>query len=112
MNTLTLQDPDSLLGTTLPAGVSLKNIQTMTVNTAGNLGQVTAAATAATPAVKEIDTLTITAVVDTVDSYTVTWGGVSVTTAAVDGTATKAESAALIASAINRDCPLACQQLS
>jgi len=33
-NTLSIQDPSSLMATTLPAGVSLKNIQTITINTA------------------------------------------------------------------------------
>ena len=58
VNTLDVQDADAVMGTTLPAGVVLKNIQKLNVNTAGALGQVTAVAAAAQ---KEIDTLTFTA---------------------------------------------------
>ena len=61
VNTLDVQDADAVMGTTLPAGVVLKNIQKLNVNTAGALGQVTAVAAAAQ---KEIDTLTFTAAIE------------------------------------------------
>ncbi|MDD3354504.1 hypothetical protein [Zoogloea sp.] len=97
-DTLNIQDPDAVMGAALPAGSVIKNVEKMVVNTAGALGQVTSAGSTAA---KEVDLLTISAVVNTVDSYTVTWNGVAVTTAPTDGTATLAESATLIAGAIN-----------
>lgn len=100
-NTLSILDAAGVLNTTLPAGVVLKNIQTATINTAGGLGSVVSAGSAAVAAVKEVDTITIASVANSVDTYTVTYGGVSLTTAATDASATLAESATLIAGAIN-----------
>ena len=97
-DTLSIQDPDAVMGAALPAGSVIKNVEKMVVNTAGALGQVTSAGSTAA---KEVDLLTISAVVNSVDSYTVTWNGVAVTTALTDASATLAESATLIAGAIN-----------
>lgn len=89
------------MNTAVPSGVTLTSVESMEIQTAGTLGVAAVTGSAAVDAVKEIDTLTISAVVNSVDSYTVTYGGVTVTTALTDASATKAESATLIANAIN-----------
>lgn len=97
VNTLDVQDADAVMGTTLPAGVVLKNIQKMVVNTAGALGNVTAAATA--PA-KGVNTITFSGTPVATDTYTVTINGVNYSTAAAAGTS-PADEAAVVAAVIN-----------
>lgn len=99
VDTLNIQDPDAVMGAALPAGVVIKNVEKMVVNTAGALGQVTSAGSAAA---KEIITITPTIVnAGSTSTLSVTYGGVSVTTAALDGSPDAAEAAALITAAIN-----------
>lgn len=97
-DTLVIRDAAGVMGTTAPAGMTIA-VEKIDINTAGALGQVTAAATAAQ---KEIDTLTFTVVnAASTSTLAVTYGGVTLTTAALDGTATQAEVNTLVANAIN-----------
>ncbi len=103
IDTLQITDAAGVMNTTIPAGMEIKNVEKMTVETAGSFGQVAAAPTAAVAAVKQVDTISFvindaTAVGVT---YDVTYNGVTLTTAARDNTATEAEAAALVAGAIN-----------
>jgi len=89
---------------TLPTGISLTSIETVNIETAGDLGQVAVAGQNAVPAEKQVDTITFDAFNDDTGAtatYNVTWDGVTVTTAARDNTATAAESAVLVKDAIN-----------
>jgi len=96
-DTLVIRDAAGVMGTTVPAGMTIA-VERIDVNTAGALGQVNATATAAQ---REIDILSFSSVVNSTGSYTVTWSGLTVITAATDVSATKAESAILVANAIN-----------
>jgi S-layer protein len=99
-DTLVIRDAAGVMGTTAPAGMTIA-VEKIDINTAGALGQVTAASQAAQ---KEIDTVTFTTIDDATDAtvtYTVVWNGVTVTTAARDNTATAAEAGTLVANAIN-----------
>lgn len=95
INKLIVQDADAVMGTAMPAGVSLKNIQSVEINTAGALGQIAAASQAAQ---KQIDTVTITGTAGAGETFTVVWNGLSLTTASVT---TDAAASTAVASAIN-----------
>lgn len=97
-DTLVIRDAAGVMGTTAPAGMTIA-VEKIDINTAGALGNVTAASQAAQ---KQIDKLTFT--VNTVGSTAtldVTYGGVTLTTAALDGTVTQAEVNTLVANTIN-----------
>lgn len=99
-DTLVIRDAAGVMGTTAPAGMTIA-VEKIDINTAGALGQVTAASQAAQ---KEIDTVTFTTINDAADAtvtYNVVWNGVTVTTAPRDNTATAAEAGTLVANAIN-----------
>jgi len=98
--TLTVVDTTNASANGLPAGVSLKNIQAMVVNAAGNVGTNASAGSAAVPAAKQVDTVTFGGAFTVADTYTVQYNGVTVTTAAI-GTADAAHAAALVAAAVN-----------
>lgn len=99
IDTLQIRDAAGAMGTANPVGMEIKNVEKMTVQTAGSFGQVNAAGTSAA---KEIITITPTVVnAASTSTITVTYGGVSVTTAALDGATDAAEVSALVTSAIN-----------
>lgn len=103
-NTLNITDATGTLPVSLPAGATLSNIQNVNINTIGNVGQVTTAGSGATAAVKEIDTLEFT-VVDATSTSTldVTYDGITLTTAALDGNVTSvSEVNTLVIAAINQ----------
>lgn len=93
-NNLVIADAAGVLGGTVPAGVVVKNIQGLSVNTAAGLGTV---GTATTPAVAQVNTYTFTAAAGT-DAVTVNYGNLSTT---ANLSATVATSTANIAAAIN-----------
>ncbi|WP_336275058.1 beta strand repeat-containing protein [Vreelandella indica] len=97
-DTLVVKDADAVMGTAQPAGMNIA-VEKIDINTAGALGNVASAGQAAQ---KEIDKLTFT-VNDGTSTSTldVTYGGVTATTAALDGSATQAEVNTLVADAIN-----------
>lgn len=99
VDTLVITDPDSVLGTTLASGISISGVEKATFTTAGSLGSTGTAGTPATPAQSEIDTIAFAGTA-AADTYDVSYGGVTVTTAATAG-ATAAEAAGLVRDAIN-----------
>lgn len=97
-DTLVIRDPAGVMGTTAPAGVTIA-VEKVDINTAGALGNVNASGQAAQ---KQIDKLTFTVNVPaSTATLDVTYGGVTLTTAALDGTVTQAEVNTLVANTIN-----------
>ena len=100
-DTFTLSDTAGALAAAAPTGVKLTSFEKMVVTSTGTVG-ISDAVTSAT-ATKQIVKITTGAAVNSVDTYTVTYGGSSnaATSAASDSSATKPEAAALIAGAVN-----------
>jgi S-layer protein len=95
VNTMTITDAAGVMNTTLPAGVSVKNIQNMVVNTSGALGTVTAAPTTA---VAQVNTYVFGAP-NKGDTLVVNYG--SQLSTATAGAATATDAGAAFVAAVN-----------
>ena len=98
-DTLNILDQAGAMAGAAPATVTLKSIEKVNITSVGSIG---VNAAAAVTAQAQIRTITPTgAVAGSTSTLTVTYGSVSVTTAALDGTVTAAEVNALVSAAIN-----------
>lgn len=100
-DTLSIVDNVAGMASAAP-GHTLTSVEKAVISTNGGLGQATVNASSGSPAVKQVLTIAPTVVTPgSTNTIAVTYGGVTVTTAALDGTATAAEVNAAIAAAIN-----------
>jgi len=93
-NSLVIADAAGVMGGAVPAGVSVKNIQTVTINTAGGVGTV---GSAGTPAAQQVNNYVFGAAAGA-DTVTVNYGSLSTT---MNLTATAATNQANFIATIN-----------
>jgi len=98
-DTLTISDVAAGLTAGVPAGVTIKGIETITVSSTGALGTPAAANSAVQAAQAAVSTITFTAT--TAATETITIGGVPYTTATLTADATGANAATAITALIN-----------
>ncbi len=99
-DTLAISDNVAAMGVAAPTA-TVTNVERLTISTNGGVGVVASNAVTGLDAVKQVVKIAQASVANSNDTYTVTVNGGSITTAASDADATKAEASTKIASAIN-----------
>lgn len=101
-NSITINDSTDASASGVPSGVAVSGVQRLALSTNGSIGNAGSAGQDAIPAQQQVDTISFDMTdADALDTFEVTYAGVTVTTAAVGVAATAADAGALVASAIN-----------